>query len=148
MEREVSIAVELGVALISVAALIGIVWFTVFMGKGMANNVSVEASDALYRSQVATLESIMEKGEEEEMPIAAAYSMLRTYSSYIPEFICNNPKCIADREKIDKESLTLSEGDSICVLQHLDIGMVRIKIEESIKGGYKVTLTPITPIVN
>ena len=45
MEREISVAVEIGVTLIALSVVISIIWFTVYLGNTMANDVTIEASD-------------------------------------------------------------------------------------------------------
>lgn len=137
MHREVSMAIEMATALIAISALIGIIWFTVFMGKGIANDASVEASKIMSRSQVACLESLCSTTSDavpEQMPIAAVYNILRTYGKYIPEFECYCDNC-------NKKSVIqkISEGKPPCVLNHLNTGVVECVVSK-IDTGYKVVI--------
>ena len=60
MEREVSMVVEIGVALIALSAFIFILWVTVFMGEDMANSVGQEATNILGTTQSGALEEYTE----------------------------------------------------------------------------------------
>lgn len=140
MHREVSMAIEMATALIAISALIGIIWFTVFMGKGIANDASVEASEVMSRSQVACLESLCSttsKAVPEQMPIAAVYNILRTYGKYISEFECNCKNCKAKKPEDKWPS-------KICVLNHLDTGVVECVVSK-IDAGYKIVISDVNP---
>lgn len=142
MHREVSMAMEMATALIAISALIGIIWFTVFMGKGVANDASVEVSEIMSRSQVACLESLCSTTSDavpEQMPIAAVYNILRTYGKYIPEFECDCDKC---SQKSDIQNI--AEGNPPCVLKHLNTGVVEC-IVSKIDTGYKVVIKDVNP---
>ena len=71
MDKEVSMAVELGVILIAISAVIGIIWFTVFMGQGIANDASTEATLIASSTEIGVLEDL--KNKENVMPASAAY---------------------------------------------------------------------------
>ena len=137
MHKEISMAVDLGVSMIALAAIIGIIWFSVIMGKDVATSASMEASEILYASQVATLEDLYQNGET-EMPIAAAYNILRTYGSYIPRFYCY--KCKSSSE-IDKNAQDLTKRIP-CVLNHLDCGRIFFYIDKDDSGLYYVCIRP------
>lgn len=128
MEREVSIAVEIAVALISVSALIAIIWFTVFMGKDMANDMTIEASELTGEVTVAALNDMCDK--DNVMPASAVYSILRTYGNYIPEckcYICEN-----------NETQNLVETQP-CILNHLT-GKVNLRVKVTDNGWYSVEI--------
>ena len=129
MEREVSHAIELGAVMMAIAALLSIVWFTVFMGRGLANDMTVEASNIAGQVSVVALDEIEAKGGE-EMPAAAAYSIIKTYDSYINNYTCNN---------FGHDRTYLLKDKSPCLSSHLQ-GMVLLEIEQT-SEGYNVTVT-------
>lgn len=129
MEREVSLVIEIGVALIAISAVIGIIWFTVFLGRDVAADATEEASSILVANQVGVLEDLKDK--ENVMPASAAYSILRTYSNYIPESYCNyNVSSPIVRDLVTTPS---------CLLEHL-IGKVSLEVTDSNLGGYRVVI--------
>lgn len=134
MEREVSIVVEIAVTLTAISALIGIIWFTVFMGNDLANNVSIEASELSSSIEIGTLHDL--KDTETEMPASAAYSLLRTYSNYIPEFVCNCNSCT--KKGITQDLVNVAP----CILEHLK-GRVNVKVEYTDESWYKVTIEDV-----
>lgn len=124
MEREVSIVTEIGVTLIALSAVIGIIWFTVFMGNLMGNEVSVEASEIVSNMEVGALNDLCDTNTI--LPTSAVYSILRTYGSYIPEFKCNlhNPPKVLDLNT-----------DAPCVLQHMT-GKISLEVYKTDEGWY------------
>ena len=99
MEREISVAVEIGVTLIALSVVISIIWFTVYLGNTMANDVTIEASDIVASNEVGSLEELCDTNTV--MPTSAVYSLLRTYSSNIPEYRCNFHSTPTDLDLIE-----------------------------------------------
>lgn len=128
MEREISVAVEIAVALIAVSALIGIIWFTVFMGKDMANSVTVEASELSGEVTVAALNDMCDK--DNVMPTSAVYSILRTYGNYIPQCKCG----VCENQEVQN----LLESPP-CILNHLT-GKVNLGVKVTDNGWYSVEI--------
>ena len=56
MEREISVAVEIGVTLIALSVVISIIWFTVYLGNTMANDVTIE-NIKIYANQDVNLDN-------------------------------------------------------------------------------------------
>lgn len=126
MEREISLSVEIAVALIAISALIGILWVTVFMGQDMANDMSLTASDVLVSMEEGKLHELTQT--HNVMPTAAVYSLLRTNGNSIGEVKCRlaNATCP-------------EKGSKMCVLKHLE-GRVSLQVELLDLGWYKLTI--------
>lgn len=122
MEREISIAIELGVTLMALSVVILLVWFTVFIGNGMSNDMGEEASHIIGVVETGSLRDLCDVNTV--LPTSAVYSLALNYSSYIPEYHCN--KCNKD---IDLNNVTP------CLLQHMT-GKVSLEVNPSIMGGY------------
>lgn len=112
MEREVSMVVEIGVALMALAAFILILWFTVFMGEDMANNVGQEAGQILGTTQSGRLEEL--RDTYTILPTSGVYSILRGNENVIGEVQC---KICGSKE-----------NDGSCLLGHLD-GKVSLEVQ-------------------
>lgn len=119
MEREVSMVVEIGVALIALAAFIFILWFTVFMGEDMANNMGQEAGQILATTQSGTLEEL--KGTYTILPTSGVYSILRANESSIGRVDC---RICGSKKK-----------DGSCLLGHLD-GRANLEVQYEEAGGW------------
>lgn len=127
MDREISMAVEIGVVLIAISAVIGILWFTVFMGQGIANDAAAEATVVASSTETGVMEDL--KNKDNIMPASAAYNILRTYSNLVPEYYCNY--CNSGKKNL------LSEQP--CLVNHLT-GMVSMEVLDSTSGGYTVII--------
>lgn len=125
MEREVSIVVEIGVALIALSAFIGILWFTVFMGQDMSNNISIEATEMYAVMQDGQLRDLT--NGDNILPTSAVYSLLRSCSNVIGKVECH----ISDDCKDD----TLGK----CLLTHLN-GKVNLEVILDDDGTYTLIL--------
>lgn len=83
MEREVSISTELGVILAGVAAVLGLVSFLMFTGKGIQYDASekmLDIQDSVGYDYVVSLAN----GEmDNEMPAVTAYNILTKYGDII-----------------------------------------------------------------
>ena len=130
MEREISTAVEISVALIAISALLFIVWFTVFLGKDVANDASVVASDIVAVSEVGQLKEMCEY--ENIMPASAAYSILRTNSEIIGSYICKLHATV-------QPSVPLYAERSPCILKHLT-GKVNMRVQFTNEGWFAVEI--------
>ena len=130
MEKEVSMAMQISVSLIAISALLSIVLFTVYLGQ----EVKVEAFDVANRmvidSEVGLLEDLV--GQENEMPMATAYSILRTYSRVIAKVTCHDSHHGAGVSKVTD----LTEG-SPCLLEHMR-GRVSLEVKKIEEGWYEV----------
>lgn len=129
MEREISITIEIAVTLIALSALLGIVFFTVFMGKDMSNSVSLEASDMITVAEEGGIEELT--SQNTILPAAAAYSLIRTKNSVIGDYNCNIGHTV--------RNVVLSGGESPCILKHLT-GKVSLEMDLLDTGWYKVTV--------
>lgn len=129
MEKEVSYVVEIAVTLIAVSALIGIIWFTVYLGNSMANEVTNETSDIVAVSESGVLKELCDTNTI--MPTSAVYSLLRTYSNYIPEYTCNLHDAPVE--------LDMTVEQVPCILQHMT-GKVSLQVEENESGWFCVTI--------
>lgn len=128
MEREVSIVVEIGVGLIALAALISIIWFTIYLGNDIADNVAIEASELSSDVSVGELDELCD--EENIMPAASVYGLIRMYNAYVPEFVCMY--CDKDINAVQD----ISGNTAPCILNHLS-GKVNLQVERTDYGWYR-----------
>lgn len=129
MEREVSLTVEISVALVAICAVISIIWFTVYLGNDVANQSSETASEIVATMESTVLEELSGEGDI-IMPSASIYNVLRTYSNAIPEFHC----------KICGGAPLNLTTDNPCIITHLE-GKVHVLVQDRAYGGYKVTIS-------
>lgn len=128
MEREVSLAMEIGVSLFVLAIVINLIWFTVIMGKDFANSKIETANDIVNTVEVGELSELSEV--EREMPTASVYNIIRTYGPYIVELYC---------DKCDKTTY-ISAGETPCILEHLH-GKPIVKVVKTEYGWYNMELS-------
>jgi hypothetical protein len=85
LEREVAEGVAISVAIMALAALMGIIFFTVYLGNGVkesAGGALMNIRDEISINFVRALES----GElDNEMPAVTAYNIIKTYDKAIIE---------------------------------------------------------------
>jgi hypothetical protein len=129
VEREVSITIEIAVALIAVSALLAIVFFTVFMGNDMSNSVSLEASNLITVAEAGSIDELV--GNNNIMPASGAYSLIRSRSGLIADYNCNIGHTVSKSN--------LSMGDSPCILKHLT-GKISLQVDFLDTGWYKLTV--------
>lgn len=120
MDREISTAIEISVALIAISIVIGIISFTVFMGQDMSNDVAVESSKIISSLEVGELDEMCYQNNL--MPTAGAYSIYKTHNAVIPEYYCH-----------------ICNTDEFCLLSHLS-GKVSVQITKSEKGWYSMEI--------
>lgn len=90
MEREVSAAVWLGLALVGVSALLSIIWFTVVMGKEIQEGASGALVSINEDVSVGFIEDLAKGRIDPEMPTATAYKIFKTYEDVIIETACGS----------------------------------------------------------
>lgn len=139
MEKEVSTVVTLSIMLIAMAVVLSIVWFTVFLGRDMSQNVSYEASNMVAETSVGAIEELVGK-ESVEMPTSAAYSLIRTYGSYIESFYCHDEEnCyLFDDEAVEQFPYKYD----VCLQSHLN-GKVKLTATVTETGGYRIDVSPV-----
>lgn len=145
MEREISVTVEIAVALIAISALLGIVFFTVFMGNDMSNSVSMEASNLITIAEAGSIDELV--GNNNIMPASGAYSLIRSRSSLIAEYRCSVGHKIGYcpdgkngfGDDYEKDLVNLSAGTSPCILKHLT-GKISLQVEFLNTGWYRLTV--------
>lgn len=120
MEKEVSMTIEIAVALIAISIVIGIISFTVFMGQDMSNEVAVESSKIVSAMEVGELDEMCHQNSI--MPTAGAYSIYKTHKNIIPDYYCH-----------------ICKTDVFCLLNHLS-GKVSVQITKSEKGWYSMDI--------
>ena len=124
MEREVSMAVEIAVALISISAFIAVLWFTVFVGEGIANDTSVEASGMITTIQEGRLSDLTNKNTV--LPVSAVYSILRSNEDSIYRVDCGLCK---------EYTLPEEQRNRYCMLKHLT-GKCSLEVSFDEDGGW------------
>lgn len=131
LEKEVSYALEIGVTLAVLSVLLTIVFLTVSIG----NEVKIEAYDNGTRIvgvlEEGNISSLI--GTENEMPTAAAYSLLRANGKVVHELICYDKKHTGSKLVTD---LTTS---SPCLINHMT-GRVSLEVEYVNDSWYRVTV--------
>lgn len=142
MEQEVSGVVKLGVALIAMAALINIVWYTVKLGGDIklgAFNEGVEIASAVENSTLASLRGT----ESTVMPKASAYALLEQSSSGISKMVYNGRNITYSGNKW-VDDVELEEHDSVAGFLASDItGKVKVKVAHDDIGTYVVTIDTV-----
>lgn len=88
MEKEISSAVEITVALIGLAAFLAVVLFTVHLGWDIKDDAGVFASDVRDDLTTNALLRFSSGEYDNEMPTATAYSILKRYDNVIAEYAC------------------------------------------------------------
>lgn len=142
MEQEVSGVVKLGIALIAMAALINIVWYTVKLGGDIklgAFNEGVEIASAVENSTLASLRCT----ESTVMPKASAYALLEQSSSGISKMVYNGRNITYSGNKW-VDDVDFDEHDSVAGFLAEDItGKVRLKVAHDNIGTYVVTIDTV-----
>lgn len=142
MEQEVSGVVKLGIALIAMAALINIVWYTVKLGGDIklgAFNEGVEIASAVENSTLASLRGT----ESTVMPKASAYALLEQSSSGISKMVYNGRNITYVGNKW-VDDVDFEEHDSVAGFLATDItGKVRLKVAHDDIGTYIVTIDTV-----
>lgn len=130
MEREISSTLEIAVTMIALSVLIFIIWFTVFLGKDVANNASHTASDLVATSEAGQLQEMTNYNNI--MPASAAYSILRTNVDIIGDYNCY-------LHGTPVENMELNNNVSPCILKHLT-GKVSMGVEYVETGWYRIEI--------
>ena len=143
MEREISMAVEISVALIAIAAFIGILWFTVAQGGDMANSVSQESSQILGIVENGQLEGLTQRSTI--LPTSAVYSVIRSNERVISHVNCKICGRVVTDDDIkdsgaDLQEKVLEVGKGKCLQQHLS-GKVSLEVQfNNILNAYILTV--------
>lgn len=138
MEREISMAVEISVALIAIAAFIGILWFTVAQGGDMANSVSQESSQILGIVENGQLEGLTHNSTI--LPTSAVYSIVRKNERVISHVNCKICGRVVPSNEIIKADKVAEVGKGKCLQTHLS-GKVSLEVEFSdVLNAYILTV--------
>lgn len=138
MEREISMAVEISVALIAIAAFIGILWFTVSQGGDMANSVSQESSQILGIVENGQLEGLTQQSTI--LPTSAIYSIVRSNERVISHVNCKICGRVVEEDDLTDAEKILEVGKGKCLQQHLS-GKTSLEVEFSeILNAYILTV--------
>ncbi len=126
MDREISTATNIAVAVIAMAALLSIVMFTVYVGNQVKND-AIEQAVAIQESiSSGVFESLLYK--DSEMPTAAAYGLLQIGIDVLTESNC----------KVCGKTLGPGKVGS-CLQSHLT-GRVSLEVIKVSDGQYKVVI--------
>lgn len=133
MNEEVRESLHLGVSMHLMAAVVGLAFFLLFVGRSVASDASVYASDLVGDVQVGVMEDLLQ--DECVMPAAGLYNLLRTYDSTVSEYYC---LCeVHGGTRVGPYDLSL--GMTPCILLHMT-GKVSVQVEMADSWGYKVTV--------
>ena len=129
MEREVSSTVRMGAVLLAVSALLSIVMFTVYLGRDIGRDSIDTTNRIVSEVENGTLEDMI--GLRNEMPMATAYGILRTYGDFIPYVECDF-----------YGQITNLVEDSPCLIKHPDgiSGKVYLEVTSPYKGEYNIVI--------
>lgn len=116
MEKEVSSMVDLMVGLIAVSAVLGMVTFTVLLGRNIMSDVIGTASNIDGMISVGFIEDLAKGEIDNEMPTATAFNVLTTYDNAIGVTGCG--VCGAERELITQRT---------CLSDHMT-GRVQLEV--------------------
>lgn len=97
MDREVSALVSIGTMLMLTSAVIGIIYYTVHIGMGVKADVYENTSGVVIKMGRGQLQGMV--GQENHIPSAAAYRVLREYGGYIPYMLYKGGKNGEDVEQ-------------------------------------------------
>ena len=138
MEREISLAVEISVALIALSAFIGILWFTVAQGEDLANNVSIESNKIYGVVESGQLEGLTQQNSI--LPTSAVYSIIRPNDNVISHVNCKICGRVVKNNELTNAEKILEVGKGKCLLQHLN-GKVSLQVEfNNIVNAYILTV--------
>lgn len=125
MEKEVSHAIEIGVSLIAVSAVIAIIWFTVFLGQDLKISAVNESSRIVTDLQEGVISDMV--GQQNDIPTATAYGIVRSYGSIIPSSTCKICGKVTDLTK-----------DTPCLLNHMH-GELSVEVN-AVNSWYEITI--------
>lgn len=115
MDKEVSSAVEIGVTLIVLSLVISLVWYTVFLGKGVENDAVTFGVQITSSMQEGVVEDMV--GLENDMTTASFYGIARAYGRYLPKVDCKICGKVTDLTK-----------ETPCMLSHMH-GKVSVDVK-------------------
>ena len=129
MEREVAESVNIAVAMVAIAALLGIIAFTVFLGNevktGSVEN-AIEIADSVASSYFNDI-----AGKDTVLPSAAAYAILNKYRNVLASSECKIPsgaeyntaeECLSRHltGKVSLQVIKISEGQFRVIVHSID----------------------------
>lgn len=129
MEKEVSYALEVGVTLAVLSVLLMIVFLTVSIGNEVKIDAYEVGSSIVSELKEGNMYTLI--GLENNMPTAAAYSLLRANSGVISEVVCYNNKHTGSK------LVTNLTVESPCLLEHMS-GRVSLEVSIVNSSWYKV----------
>lgn len=129
MENEVDKAATLGVALIAIAALLVLVLCAVGMGLQIRTDAFNTADDINHSVRSSELAELGEGVTE--MPVAAAYQVLRSNYAAIDRLYYYNSEDSGDRDKT--EEIIDDMGNNLK-------GRCKLYVEKQANGAYNVTV--------
>jgi hypothetical protein len=88
MEREISSSVSLAVSMSALAALLGIVFFTVMIGNGVKEDLGTSLNKVQQDISVNYIKDLANREIDNEMPASTAYNILTMYNNVVIESAC------------------------------------------------------------
>jgi hypothetical protein len=85
LEKEVSQSVELGVTLMAISILLGLIFFTVYLGNGIKADAGEGLSDVKNEISINYINALAKGEVDNDMPTATAYNIFKTYDKVILE---------------------------------------------------------------
>ena len=134
MEREVSAANMIGVAMYMLAAFISIVMVTVRIGDSMKASAYNNAAEIQANSESGTLKDL--RGTDKEMSVAAIFGIIQNGDDYIGNI---------DVSRIDGTGLGTTKEASMKYIQNNLSGRARLAVEyDAYYGWYNLELHKTT----
>lgn len=132
MEKEISLGMQLGVVLIVISAVLFIVVYTVYLG----NEVKADAFEVGHRMLIEVDEGYLSDmvGQDNHIPMATAYNLMRTYSRRIGNVSCqicgkNNQNMVYEKP---------------CLINHRGglSGKVYLEVSKPYESEYHIVIKP------
>ncbi len=131
MHKELSLTVEIGMALFGVSLVIFFAMFVTAIGNDVKTNSYDTANSILSEVEMGLLEDMV--GQQNEMPAATAYSLIRTYGRFIPVITCH----MGHASGVVK--VTDGGVDTPCIKEHMT-GKVYLEVTEPTVGVFNVEI--------
>ena len=137
MEKEVSLSLQIGVTLLVLSIVISLVAFTVHIGNDMKADAYESGNRMLVEIDEGYLQDMV--GQENYIPSATAYNLMRTFSRHIPHVECEVPECTYTGA--EPQNLVY---ETPCLIHHRGglTGKVSLEVTNPDNGIYHIIIHP------
>lgn len=137
MEKEISLSLQIGVTLMVLSAVISLVAFTIHLGNDFKTETYQTGSRILTDLDEGYLPDMV--GDDNNIPMATAYNLMRTYGRRITSLDCRVPEC---NHVGEPQNLVY---DTPCLINHSGglSGRVNLEVSNPYEGEYHIIVHPI-----